>query len=403
MSAKRKRARVSRELHDAFENDIELDLSAEVIQAEADAAPAAAERIAHPETPRELIERVRPSEMLPDRFQPRPIIPIEIQRPFFAGEMDCYEAAAAWLRLAEDDKGHRDRVVELVAMAESVDEHGQIKPITGTWMTAEDGSYFFKIETGERRYWGACLKAVIDGAKEEPLLRVEAVQAASVERQIVENRHAQPPTAVAQAREIAALLLKKMGFEPDPSTEDPYEYFRQAIDLPGRQRLPRGIWREIEPVMQLTPRRMRQILGVLRLPTELLEVADRYNLSDRVLQAVLAEPEERWTALIEAAVEESLTGEELAALAMRGPAEPDAGRRKKPKERDHARSALRGLRGFSGALSRAGEKQRVEVLGAVADEIVVQEDATVVLGFLEELVALVRTRLRGLEELERQD
>ena len=402
MSAKRSRPK--RELHDAFENDVELDLTPEAVR-EAPAEPRKAE-IAEArgkeEKRKELIERIRPSEMIPDRFQPRPILPVEIHRRFFAGEVDCYQAAAEWLQLAESDRGHRERVDELVAMADSVDEHGQIKPITGSWAARSDGGYVFQIETGERRFWGACLRTVIQGVTEESLLRVEAVERPSVERQIIENRHAQPPTPVAQAREIAALLLKKMHYQPDPSLEDPYEYFRMAIEVPGRERLPKGIWGKLEPVMQLTPRRMRQVLGVLRLPTEILERADRYGLSDRVVQAVLAHPEEDWPALIQAAIEERLTGEELEAAAARVTTPAPLQPRRSPKQRDYSRSALRGLRGFSGAMSRAGEKRRTEVLDDVADEIVIQHDAAGVLAVLEELVGLVRTRLQALEETDRR-
>jgi hypothetical protein len=388
--------RVSKELHDAFENDIDLNLSGKSIIEEAELMPT--EEVT-PGKQRELIERVRPSEIIPDRFQPRPVLPAEIHCRYFAGEINCYQAAAEWLRLAKGDKGHRQRVSELMNMAESVDEHGQIKPITGAWETKEDGSYFFRIETGERRFWGACLKRVAEGDEGEPLLRVEAVASPSVERQIIENRHAQAPTTVAQAREIAALLLKKLNYRPDPDLADPYDHFRMAIDLPGRERLPRGIWDEIEPIMQLTPRRMRQVLSILRMPTPLLEKADRYDLSDRVIQAVLAEPEEGWEDLMQAAIDQSLTGEEMAALA--GTSSKEALRKRKSSgRRDYAWSALRGLRGFSGAVERAGEGRRSEVLDAMADEIVVQEDAGKVLSMLEELTGLVRARLRALEEME---
>ena len=348
---------------------------------------------------RELIERVKPSTMLPDRFHPRPVLPVELHQRFFKGELDCYQVAAEWLRLADEDKGYRNRVGELIDMAESVDEHGQIKPITGSWEPTDEGGYRFRIETGERRFWGACLKRVLDQREDEPLLRVEAVEAPTLERQIVENRHAQPPSTVAQAREISALILKKLGFKPDPSLEDPYDYFRVAIDLPGRKRLPRGVWDELEPIMQLSPRRMQQVLSVLQFPTELLEQADRYNLSYRVLQAVLDEPEERWGILIDAAIEQSLTGEDLAALSRSDPKKA-LRKRKASKRKDYAWSALRGLRGFSGAVIRAGSKQRSEVLDATADEIVIQEDAAEFLILLEELVSLVRTRIQALEEIE---
>ena len=391
--------RVSKEIHDAFENDIEMDLSQEELGSKEIDVPVETMGVERGIPQRELIERVKPSAMLPDRFQPRPVLPVELHQRFFKGELDCYQVAAEWLRLADEDKGYRNRVGELIDMAESVDNHGQIKPITGSWEPTEEGGYRFRIETGERRFWGACLKRVLDQREDEPLLRVEAVEAPTLERQIVENRHAQPPSTVAQAREISALILKKLGFKPDPSLEDPYDYFRVAIDLPGRKRLPRGVWDELEPIMQLSHRRMQQVLSVLQFPTPLLEQADRYNLSYRVLQAVLDEPEERWGILMEAAVEQSLTGEDLAALSGGDPTKA-LRKRKASKRKDYAWSALRGLRGFSGAVIRAGSKQRSEVLDATADEIVIQEDAAEFLSLLEELVSLVRTRIQALEEIE---
>jgi hypothetical protein len=203
--------RVSRKIHDAFENDIEMDLSRDVIEEEVGDVLLEKVHDVGGDSNRELIERVKPSEMIPDRFQPRPVLPVELHQRFFKAELDCYQVAAEWIRLTEGDRGYRNRVGELIDMAESVDNHGQIKPITGSWETTDEGSYLFRIETGERRFWGACLKRVLDKKEEEPLLRVEAIESPTLERQIIENRHAQPPSTVAQAREISALILKKLG------------------------------------------------------------------------------------------------------------------------------------------------------------------------------------------------
>jgi hypothetical protein len=124
------------------------------------------------------------------------LLPVILRPAFFAGEMDCYQAAAEWLSLARQDGGYRAEVERLLSMGESFDAHGQIKPITGSWVPASDGSYMFLIETGERRFWAACLRSVDEGLKEEPLLRVEAVERPTRQRQVLENRHAEPPSAV---------------------------------------------------------------------------------------------------------------------------------------------------------------------------------------------------------------
>ena len=123
----------------------------------------------------ERIERLAPSQMLPDRFQPRRLLPPAIRAAFYGGQIDCYKAAADWLEMARSDTGIKTEVERLLMMGASFNEHGQIKPITGTWVPAQDGGFVFQIETGERRFWAACLRAVQEQMKAEPLLRVEVV------------------------------------------------------------------------------------------------------------------------------------------------------------------------------------------------------------------------------------
>lgn len=349
-------------------------------------APEAAEGTA----PVERIERLPPSRMIPDRFQPRRVLPAAIRRRFFAGEIDCYQAAAEWLDLARRDPGWRARVEELLAMGDSFDAHGQIKPITGVWVPAEDGSFLFQIETGERRYWAACLRAVRDGLEHEPLLRVEVVDRPTRHRQVLENRHALEPSAVGQACEIAALLLEAVGVEPDPGLEDEFDYFRLALE----QRAPHRFWPTVEPVMQLSARRMQQLLQVLRLPTPLLELADRHRVPERVLREVLALPPEAWETALRAAVEGGLTAEEVAALEPEPrPAPPEVRRPRDDARRSPQRVAFSGLRRFlRGSLLVEDGEARRRLLDELADELTVQGMAGDLVPLLRELVALLEAR-----------
>jgi len=231
----------------------------------------------------ERIERLTPSQMLPDRFQPRRLLPAEIRADFYGGRINCYQAALEWLALARTDSGMEQEVQRLLAMGSSFDEHGQIKSITGKWELAPSGEYVFIIETGERRFWAACLQYASSGAADEPLLRVEVVDRPTRQRQVLENRHAEPPSAVEQACEVAALILAEMGIKPEPDLADDYDFFRIA----RTQRMPAGLWEKITPIMQLTRPRMVQLLNILQLPTTQLDLADRYRLSERVLREIL--------------------------------------------------------------------------------------------------------------------
>jgi len=238
----------------------------------------------------ERIERLRPSEMMPDRFQPRRLLPPSLREAFFSGKSNCYQTAMEWLTLARSDAGIHREVEQLLAMGASFDEHGQIKSITGSWQNTPSGAYVFLIETGERRFWAACLQYASSGAAEEPLLRVEVVAHPTRQRQVLENRHAEPPSAVEQACEVASLILAELGITPDAEIGDDFDFFRLA----RTQRMPTGLWDRLTPIMQLTRPRMVQLLNILQLPSPMLDLADRYRLSERVLREVLSTPRDQW-------------------------------------------------------------------------------------------------------------
>jgi hypothetical protein len=134
-------------------------------------------------------------------------------------------------------------------------------------------------------------------------------------------------------------------------------------------------------------------LGLLRLPTALLEKADRYNLPARVLEAVLTAPQEQWKGLIDQAVAQGWTGDDVAEAAER-----PAGKGPRPKpsggQVDPTRSALRGLRGFSNALYGLSARVRSRTLDDLADEIVVSGEGESVISLLDELSRLVQARVR---------
>jgi hypothetical protein len=338
----------------------------------------------------ERIERLKPSQMMPDRFQPRRLLPAQLRPAFFAGRSDCYQAATEWLGLAKSDSSLRGEIDRLLAMGESFDEHGQIKPITGSWAGLPDGRYIFMIETGERRFWAACLRAVREHQAEEPLLRVESIERPTRQRQVLENRHAEPPSAVGQSCEVASLILAEMGVSPDPAVNDEYDFFRQAY----AQRMPAGMWEKIMPVMQLTRPRMVQLLNILQLPTPLLELADRYRLPERVLREVLALPNENWDRLLRTAIREQLTSEEVAEIGAR-PADPA---RLPPAPRGGAplypgRTAAGGLRRFANALVDLDEISQAQALDEVADLLVTTGQAEGMIFLLGELARLVQVRL----------
>lgn len=259
-------------------------------------------------------------QILPDQYQPRPILPLEIKEPFFAGEIDWRQAAERWLAMGEKDPGVEARIETLIDLGQTFQDHGQIKPVTGVWEQLED-EVIFRLETGERRFWARALDAVRDEGDGEPHLECREIdgQQRSRERQVVENIHAEAPTAVARAREIAALLLSKLEL---PAEKDPqrggdvgeYEFFRSILDLEsliGKKQMPSGVWDEVEKVMGLQRPPMVRYLQILELPNQLQYKADLYQLSERLLREVLKLPEGEWAGAIHKAAKNEMTAAEM--------------------------------------------------------------------------------------------
>ena len=338
----------------------------------------------------ERIERLKPSQMFPDRFQPRRLLPAEIRAAFFAGSINCYQAALEWLSLSRTDPGMEQEIQRLLAMGSSFEEHGQIKSITGKWEMNPAGEYVFMIETGERRFWAACLQYASSGAEDEPLLRVEVVENPTRQRQVLENRHAEPPSAVEQACEVASLILAELGIEPEDDVADDYDFFRIA----RTQRMPAGLWDRIIPIMQLTRPRMVQLLNILQLPSSQLDLADRYRLAERVLREILSAPRDQWERMIRLSIQNQLTSDEVAEITAPQPAESQIPRRAPtPILPEPGRQAARSLRRFVQTLSELDLRGQDQALDEIADTLVVKGSGEEALSLLEELSRLIRARL----------
>lgn len=339
----------------------------------------------------ERIERLKPSEMLPDRYQPRRLLPLHIRNAFFSGEIDCYQAANEWLKFAQHDSGVKAEVDRLLSLGNSFDEHGQIKAITGSWQNDSRGNFVFLIETGERRFWAACLQKSANHQIQEPLLRVEVIESPTRQRQVLENRHAESPSAVEQACEVAALILAELNIHPDGKLQDDYDYFRQA----RAQRMPAGLWDRIIPIMQLTRPRMVQLLNILQMPSPMLELADRFRLPERVLREILSQPSGNWEKLIHQSIQNSLTSEEIFEQTLIVKSDED--QKKDSSLRTPSspeKNAHRSLRKFTRVFRSIGHLEQSEILDTLADDLVVSGQAEKVADILSELLSLIQARVK---------
>jgi hypothetical protein len=248
------------------------------------------------------------SQCLPDRFQARVILPPELKRQFYSGELDCYDTASSLLSAAAEDPGLANQIEALVALGENILDLGQIEPATGSWLQTEDGQHYFAIEVGERRFWSLALTAVQRQLAEEPTLQVIEESHFSRERQISENIQREGNTAVDRARAIAGLILLEMEIEPELSAGDDMDYFRQVLAI---KRLPNNTWPPLEKRMQLSRQVMERHLQILSLPTDLIYQAKLYNVPEGRLREILAAPTRQQRDLLLLAIQDDLTAREL--------------------------------------------------------------------------------------------
>jgi hypothetical protein len=207
---------------------------------------------------------------------------------------------------------------------------------------------------------------------------------------VLENRHAELPSAVGQSCEVAALILAELGLQPDPGGKDDFDYFRQA----RAQRMPAGLWERISPIMQLTRPRMVQLLNILQLPTPLLELADRHRLPERVLREVLALPPAQWERVLRASIQNQLTSEDVAEIAR--PAAPQPGSSRPPRRApfEPGKTALSGLRRFALIITELeDEASQAQALDEAADILVSTGEADGMLNLLGELARSIEMRL----------
>ena len=333
---------------------------------------------------RKRVTRVPVSQILPDPYQPRPLLPPEIKQDFFTGQLNCFEAARAWLALAEQEPAEAERVQALLHMGATFTEHGQIKPVTGYW---DAQSRRFVLETGERRFWAAVLQAVQQESAAEPQLEALVVEQPSRARQVLENITAEPPSAVMRAREIAALVLEQMGVLPETGESD-FAYYRRAAQI---KRLPSPVVRHVEDLLGMSRRYIRYYLQILHLPDHLLLLADRYRLSEGALREVLKGAPETWEEGIAALIAGLSEPLEAAAPAAEKPA-PKAKARPKRAQLDPRVSIARRMRTPVRTLLRleAADVPKVaeHFAAELGDPATVQQAADALAALAEQLRAL---------------
>jgi ParB-like chromosome segregation protein Spo0J len=263
------------------------------------------------------------SRIVLDRYQPRPILPVQdgLRDNFFAGKSDWRKTADAWLALAKSDAGIKDQVNELLDMGISISELNQIEPASGAWVEKIPGEIRMLLSTGERRFWSLALLAASNKGG-EPQLEVQEIdiEDLNLARQIIENESAKPLSAIGKARAIAGLILEQIDRLPpelDLNSDNPptdYDYYQSVLDLEkitGNKQMPRGLWEMVGEIMGMERSYMVFHLNLLKFPQNLQYKAETNELTEGVLREILTFPPAEWARVMNRAIKNELTAPQV--------------------------------------------------------------------------------------------
>ena len=251
------------------------------------------------------------SQIVPDYYQPRVILPPKIKALYYGGQISIYPAARMLLDAAEQDPGIAREVASLLALGESILSDEQISSATGKWMQTPAGPRFL-LETGERRMWSLAIAYIqagnseTPGSDEEPRLKVIERKEISRVRQVAENVQREDISAVDLAKAIASLILLHLGISPDKGEPD-NDYFRRVLEI---KKLPNGTWEEIQKVISYERTYLGKHLQLLALDDESLYKASQYRLPEGLLRGIISAPRSDQPALIDEAIRRILANED---------------------------------------------------------------------------------------------
>lgn len=339
------------------------------------------------------------SQIVLDRYQPRPIVPVQdgLRDDFFSGKSDWRKTASQWMALSGDNPGIKSQVDELLDMGISIGELNQIEPASGAWVEINPGEIKMLLSTGERRFWSLALLATSNN-EGEPQLAVQEIDIdeLNLARQIVENESAKPLSAIGKARGIAGLILEqidKLPPELDRESDNPptdYDYYRSVHDLEritGNKQMPRGLWEMVGETMNMERTYMVYHLNLLKFPRDLQYQAEINQLSEGILREILTFPSGEWTKLMNLTIKNGLTAPQVKQIGKR--------KGKKAKEDSAAAKAASRLKAFW-KITR--ELKTAKDIEQVATDFSVGLDKKEILSgadMLEKLAVKLRLRAEG--------
>jgi len=236
--------------------------------------------------------------ILPDSGQPRRLLPDDLAEAVAANTLSRIEALQAWIQRAEVDTAPptlRYNIRELKRLADSVERHGLISPISVRKPqpdeTVPSGTEYL-IVTGERRYW-AHLYLVNEGKQiqegettaDPAQIKVTIAQSGITVRahQLIENLLREDINAIERARGMWALRYELSGVNySSPSGDD--EVDEEGVNYSSPQLVP---WARVEETLGISKRYRIFVTSVLKLSQEAQKIVEAHALAEMTIRPIV--------------------------------------------------------------------------------------------------------------------
>lgn len=202
-------------------------------------------------------------QILPDPDQPRDVLTLELYDTLFQGE-SAQNMIAKWLTMGQENKLIQDKIDKVVYLANTIQIHGLINPITIAGNSNGRLHARYLIVTGERRYWAHQYLRHIGGTIEgEPVRYILARVAEPKQKtavQLIENLARERLNVYETARAISS-LKEEMGSGTT--------------------------WGDVEEILQISRSYRTRILRVLKLTDQAVDIVQQHDLTERAIRPVI--------------------------------------------------------------------------------------------------------------------
>ncbi len=213
----------------------------------------------------------------PDPDQPRTLLPPDLVGLFTNGLMSPQAIYACW------QKSPNSQFAEIVRLANSIAQHGQINPISVRVAKNNLPGVEYLIVTGERRWWAHVLlwtqgRNIMEGGTRGPADQIKislVAKGVSIRaHQLIENVVREDLGAVEKAHGMWALRYelsgKNYGSILPTSAQEKY-----LVD-----------WKEVDKSLGVSNRYRQYVTSVLKLTPDALRLVAEYGLSESTIRPI---------------------------------------------------------------------------------------------------------------------